>query len=376
MRLLISLAAALFIIVVFENNIRKHAPVWYCSAFVIGLLCMHLPASTPAAVQSAVTNYIGRGTIATALFILVMYARILPPKSRLFRTLMSLRAPLAIMAALLILLHNATYFAYYARNISLRGIPMSTSERLACVCTILMLLLLLPLTITSFSGVRKRMKAKSWKKLQRLSYLFYGLIYFHVACLFGKQLALGNYHYGIELGIYTFIFGFYLIRRIALYLQGKQSVKAKNLLLRVGLPVITVVSLGLCAFRTITALIPAASVTSEGMSVSLTEQMIPESTLEQDTVPSVFYQDGEWIGSGFGFNGTITVCVTIENQQITDITVLDGSDDEPYYGWAKKELPSKIMEAQSADVDSVSGATFSSKGIKDAVNDALEQAAR
>lgn len=283
MRLLISIAVALLVILVFENNIRKHAPAWYCSAFVIGLLCMHLPASTPTAIQSVVTNYIGRGTIATALFILVMYARILPPKSRLFRTLMNLRAPLAIMAALLILLHNTTYFAYYARNISLRGIPMSTSERLASVCTILMLLLLLPLTITSFSGVKKRMKAKNWKKLQRLSYLFYGLIYFHVACLFGKQLTLGDYHYGIELGIYTFIFGFYLIRRIALYLQGKHSVKAKNLLLRIGFPVITVVSLGLCAWKQITALIPVASVTLEDMPVSLTEQMIPESTPEQDT---------------------------------------------------------------------------------------------
>lgn len=46
-------------------------------------------------------EYISRGTLATALFILVMYARILPRKSRFFRTLMSLRAPLAIMAAFL-----------------------------------------------------------------------------------------------------------------------------------------------------------------------------------------------------------------------------------------------------------------------------------
>ena len=361
MKLLLAVIFALIVIILAEDSIRKHPAIWYCSAFLLSPFGIMLPESAPGWLQNIITSYISRGTLATALFILVMYARILPPKSRMFRTLMSLRAPIAIMAAFMIFLHNGIYFVHYHENARLKDISMTTPEIVAAACTTLMILLLIPLTITSFTCVRKRMKGTIWKKLQRLSYLFYGLIYLHVACLFGLQITRGNQSYQLELAIYTAVFGVYLICRVALYLKSTKKAGASKYLRNIGVPIVAALSLFILLFK-----LPQENdaVTIEKEPVALT---IPESS-------SPIYQDGEWIGSALGYNDDITVLVTIENSIITDIIVLESSDDKPYFDWAKDEIPSKIISAQSTEVDTVSGATFSSKVILKAVNNALEKA--
>ena len=72
------------------------------------------------------------------------------------------------------------------------------------------------------------------------------------------------------------------------------------------------------------------------------------------------YPDGRWEGGAKGFGGMITVLVTVENGTISEIeiTSADG-EDKAYLSMAEDIIP-KIIEAQSADVDTVSGATFSS----------------
>jgi uncharacterized protein with FMN-binding domain len=293
---------------------------------------------------------------------------------------MGLRAPLAIMASFMILIHNGTYFIQYYNNISQRNMSMTLPERIASCCTVLMLLLLIPLTITSFTVVRKKMKGKNWKRLQRFSYLFYGLIYLHVACLFGLQIARGNRAYQLELAIYTAIFGFYLISRVALYLKNTKKITAEKYLRNVGIPVVFACSAFILLFQvpqdknSVTSKDEAASSTQTEASA---ESAAPTETTETVTATNTaapIYQDGEWIGSALGYNDNITVSVTITNGTIADITILESSDDEPYYSWAKDEIPQNIIATQSTEVDTVSGATFSSEGIMDAVDDALQQA--
>lgn len=373
MKLLLTLLVALIIILLAENSIRKHAAIWYCAAFVLSLICLQLPSSAPTWLTSFATNIIGRGTLATAIFILVMYARVFPPKSRLFRTLMSLRAPLAIMASFMILLHNGTYFIHYYKNIHQRHVAMTFPEIIAAVCTVLMLLLLIPLTITSFNTVRKKMKGITWKKLQRFSYLFYGLIYLHVACLFGAQIARGNKSYQLELAIYTAIFGIYLISRVALYLKNKKKLTAEKLLRRIGIPAVLALSVCLIVLR-----LPQKANTDNQM-VVIEESSIALADTVSETLaePETFaptYQDGEWVGTALGYNDDITVSVTIADGIITNISIIESFDDEPYFDWAKEEIPQSIITSQSTNVDTVSGATFSSEGIIDAVNAALEKA--
>ena len=85
------------------------------------------------------------------------------------------------------------------------------------------------------------------------------------------------------------------------------------------------------------------------------------------------YKDGTYTGSGTGFSGEITVQVVIEGGKITDITIVSTTDDSPYIDNASALLKT-IIATQSTNVDTVSGATYSSVGLISAVRDALQKA--
>lgn len=84
------------------------------------------------------------------------------------------------------------------------------------------------------------------------------------------------------------------------------------------------------------------------------------------------YAPGSYSAEAAGFGGALTVEVTFSAEEITDVTehneTPDLADD------ALAEIPQAIVEAQSSDVDSVSGATMTSEAIKAAVRDCIDQA--
>lgn len=86
------------------------------------------------------------------------------------------------------------------------------------------------------------------------------------------------------------------------------------------------------------------------------------------------YKDGTYTGSSQGFGGTITVQVTLASDEITDIQVTSAPGEDSAYLSQGEGVISSIISAQSTDVDTVSGATFSSTGIINAVVDALGKA--
>lgn len=81
--------------------------------------------------------------------------------------------------------------------------------------------------------------------------------------------------------------------------------------------------------------------------------------------------DGVYEGTGTGFRGTMTVEVTVKNQQITQIEVTETNDDSRWFDRAYGTVASDIIKNQTAEVDNVSGATYSSMGIKEGVANAL-----
>ena len=82
-------------------------------------------------------------------------------------------------------------------------------------------------------------------------------------------------------------------------------------------------------------------------------------------------EDGEYEGSANGFGGRITVRVTVKDKAITAIDIVSApGETEPFFSRAKGVIDS-ILSSQSADVDTVSGATYSSRGIIVAVKNAL-----
>lgn len=86
------------------------------------------------------------------------------------------------------------------------------------------------------------------------------------------------------------------------------------------------------------------------------------------------YADGTYTGEAQGFGGPVSMEVVIEDGKITEVNVLSAEkEDGAYFKMAEDIIPA-IISAQSAEVDTISGATFSSAGIKDAVAIALEKA--
>lgn len=80
--------------------------------------------------------------------------------------------------------------------------------------------------------------------------------------------------------------------------------------------------------------------------------------------------DGVYKGTGTGYAGEITVAVQIKDKQIVSIDILSSSDDAAFFKRAQAVID-KIIEGQTLDVDTVSGATYSSRGIISAVKNAL-----
>ena len=91
-------------------------------------------------------------------------------------------------------------------------------------------------------------------------------------------------------------------------------------------------------------------------------------------VPEGGYQDGTYQGSGTGFGGTITVQVTVSGGKITAVDILSASGETGSYFASAQGVVSKVLSSQSPNVDAVSGATYSSNGIIQAVQNALSQA--
>ena len=117
------------------------------------------------------------------------------------------------------------------------------------------------------------------------------------------------------------------------------------------------------------------ALTGEVVNNPLPPQPKPAATLvvEEFTAPSI-YLDGIYTAEAMGFEGQITVQVTVAEDKITDITILSAEDEEEYLSRAKQVIPA-ILEGQSPNVDTVSGATYSSTGILNAVKLVLEKAA-
>ena len=86
------------------------------------------------------------------------------------------------------------------------------------------------------------------------------------------------------------------------------------------------------------------------------------------------YKDGTYQGEAEGFGGTVAVEVTVEKGKITAVEIVSAQKEDGAYLSMAKDIIPKIIEAQSADVDTISGATFSSTGIKNASQEALEKA--
>ena len=83
---------------------------------------------------------------------------------------------------------------------------------------------------------------------------------------------------------------------------------------------------------------------------------------------------GTYTATGEGYHGDITLEVTVDTEKITDIQVVEHNETEGIGAAALPQLIESVLENQTIGIDSISGATMTSNGFKEAMTDALEQA--
>ena len=351
-----------------------------------------------------------RGVLAGSLFIWVMLAPVLPKSFSGRKTIYLLRGEMAICASLITLAHNLAFGGKYFGALFLGQGHISLMELHAAIVSCLMILLLIPLTITSFQTVRRKMQAKSWKKLQNWSYLFYLLLYLHIFFIYQGALIRGKGEYFFTLMIYSFIFGFYGFLRIRQYRMQKEGKEKKTFpLLRIAglLPIVCIFLSGfysagkyraaleanvdkIRAQETVAESKESSEASGSGEDKSDSSEKASEAAGDKASVNSSnassdsqsvdansasgAYKDGEYLGKASAYNGNVEVKVTISGGKITAIDIVKTKDDEEYFFDAQKKVIPEILEKQSTDVDAVAGATTSSEGICHAVEKALEEA--
>ncbi|UUX34966.1 FMN-binding protein [Fundicoccus culcitae] len=138
-----------------------------------------------------------------------------------------------------------------------------------------------------------------------------------------------------------------------------------------NLPELTQEDLGSATVTTQVATTEEAVEESEEVS----EEEAAEESESEEVSEEVVWQDGTYTAETEGHNGPLEVEVTIEEGAITAVEVLNHEETEGISDPAIEEVPAAIVEANSTEVDIVSGASVSSQAIIDAVNLALEEAA-
>lgn len=93
------------------------------------------------------------------------------------------------------------------------------------------------------------------------------------------------------------------------------------------------------------------------------------------SIPEGRYADGVYAGTGLGFRPGLKVEVEIKDGKAVRVDVVDHKEVGPRY-WMRAMflIPKAIVKEQSTRVDAVGGATYTSRGIMEAVEDALSRA--
>lgn len=394
MKLLLTIPFIMLFFGLSGRFIKKYSTIYYISISILSLLCIFLYSQkTPFIVSIIVNTFVVSGNLAGALFIVVMYATIL--QNPLKQIAIRMRAEMAITASIFTLAHNITYGQRYFVNFFTKFNKLGITTILATIISMIMILLLIPLTVTSFQSVRSKMNPKSWKKLQSLSYVFYGLLYAHISLMFFRALSKGRLIYAIDLCIYTIIWGIYLAFKYA----QKKTAKLSNIKdkdekasalsninkVKTGLIVLTAfLCVGISSFGVYASNLANSNSNSTSKEISSSENassVSAETTLSESSdnsdkskENSSGLKDGEYEGKGNGRNGKIEVKLTVANGEIKAIEVTKQSEDDEYYDGLEERMIPQIITKQSTEIDVVSGATESFDGIIAAVNDALSKA--
>lgn len=418
--------------------IRKHPAPFYAAAAVLSIgtaILANTRIPMPAFVQQNITALFTKGILAAAFWAVIMWTGALPNSSPFMKKLMPQRGQLSIFAAILTLGHAVGLgIAMLPRWI----MKADAGNLLICIALMLIMLPLTVISVQKIRRkmqaktwksiqrlayifyalipihiiVLNIAKARNGKKDVLLNLILYLAVFLaYAVCRIGKWYQVKKKPerlIGLKIAsLGAFLAGMTVFAAAAFPQKQPETVQTKNA---------EVHEESVQTQSAATAAATATTVQSSGtVTTSLTHSTEPERTdlttettaaeettgidepseqIENDEpaeqteppaeeaapeeteppAPVRIYQDGTFTASAYGYDGNITVHVTIQDDIITDITAETDESDNSYFMDAKNAVIPAIIQNQSADVDACSGATYSSNGIMAAVRVALESA--
>lgn len=179
------------LVVLFQKWIRKWNIYFYGIAVAISIISF-----------TQETTIINMGYVGISFFFLVMIASTME-QGTIKKKLMGNRAELAVIGSIFSITHGLKYILFALDYSFFWEAP------LYFYLGIISVLVMLPLAITSLMIIRKKMKGKTWKKLHKLSYVFYGLIFLHVILIANDRMLF----YIVLAGVYAVYKGLTLIKK-------------------------------------------------------------------------------------------------------------------------------------------------------------------
>lgn len=205
-----------------RNFIKKNPLVLYGISLALTALYLVMTQTVfPAAVRTALLFLVQKGTLALALFCLVMFIGAFPRGSKVRTALGPIRRELSLAGCILILGHAGFYLVSFAGRMGAH--PMGGIVMVALAIALVLLVLVAVLGITSVSAVKAKMNAATWSKVHKLAYAFYALTYVHLAIMLAPSAVLGSAHSAANLLAYTVVFGAYAVLRVRLALTTKKT---------------------------------------------------------------------------------------------------------------------------------------------------------
>lgn len=205
-----------------KGAIKAHPVAFYALAVALDVLFVAGSfVRLPGVLDDALFLLLHKCTLATALFVVVMYIGVFRRDGRVAQQFRPIRAELSIMAWLLSLGHMAVYLASYVTRLS-SGLAQANVAASLVVALVLFVLLLV-LGVTSFNVVKRRMSKEVWKRVQRWAYPFFGLVYVHLMLMLLPSAVRGGAAAQASVAVYTVVFGLYAVLRIRRALLDRQA---------------------------------------------------------------------------------------------------------------------------------------------------------
>lgn len=229
MRFIVAFGIALALVLLCAKPIRKAPVALYAFAIALDLVYLYGMASgantgASTGFWAAFLPFMQRCTLAFAFFTIVMFAGVFGEGSHIRTRIFAIRRQLSIAACILALCHIAYYvYTYFFQVIQATGGVPTTNLAISLVISGLLLVLFTMLLVTSFNAVKRRMRAQTWKNVQRWAYVFYGMTYVHLAIILLPPAFAGKETAIVGMAVYTAVFAAYAVLRIGRALSNRKG---------------------------------------------------------------------------------------------------------------------------------------------------------